>query len=233
MINLLVEFWHQFFFEPVFNLLIWIYNNWANSNFGWAVVYLTILLRFALLPLTIINARNQAQNEDLEEEIEKIEQDFKDDPVLKKQKIRELLKEKKIRPWAKAASLAVQALVLILLYEVFLQGVTGEKISRFLYPSVRFPGEINTTFLGFELSAAGNWLWATIVSLWLFIENYIDKKKSDQIEKNDVVFLIAFPGSIFVLLYWFPAVKALFIFSSILFSFVVENIVSKLFTPDD
>jgi YidC/Oxa1 family membrane protein insertase len=229
--GLIIEFWHQFFFEPLFNLLIWIYNNWANNNFGWAVVYLTLLLRFALLPLTVVNARNQAQNQGLEEEIEQIEQDFKDDPVLKKQKIRELLKEKKIRPWAKATSLAIQTLVLILLYEVFLQGVTGEKIAEFLYPSVRFPGEINNTFFGFDLSATGNWIWAGIVGAWLFVENYIDKKQSDQIEKNDVIFLIAFPGSVFVVLWWLPAVKALFIFTSILFSFIVGKLTQKIFTP--
>lgn len=231
MISFFIEIWHYVFFEPVFNLLIWIYNNWAGNNLGWAVILLTILLRFALLPLTILNARNRVQNEDLQEDIEQIKEDFKDDPVLRRQKIRELLKEKKIRPWAKAVSLGIQSLVLILLYEVFLQGINGEQITRFLYPSIRFPGEINTTFFGFDLGARYNWIWAGIVALWLFIENYIDKKKSEHIDKNDVIFLLGFPGSVFLVLWWLPAVKALFIFTSILYGFTVSSIATSLFSP--
>ena len=59
------QFWNVYLYQPLFNFLIWIYNNWTNMNFGWAVVYLTLILRFVLLPFTLINERNRVRNAEI------------------------------------------------------------------------------------------------------------------------------------------------------------------------
>ena len=61
--------WNEFLYRPLFNLLIWIYNNWTDGNFGWAVIYLTIILRTGLLPLSLVNEYNKLKNEALYKEI--------------------------------------------------------------------------------------------------------------------------------------------------------------------
>ena len=65
-------FWHNYFYQPVFNFLIWIYNNWTDMNFGWAVIYLTLILRFALLPFTLVNERNSIKNAQISSDIAKL-----------------------------------------------------------------------------------------------------------------------------------------------------------------
>ncbi|MFB6182195.1 MAG: YidC/Oxa1 family membrane protein insertase [Candidatus Magasanikbacteria bacterium] len=232
MISILIELWNQFLFEPTFNVLIWIYNNWAGSNLGWSVILLTFLLRLVLLPLTIINKRNKAKNEGLKQEIEQIKKDFKDDPVLQKQKIRETLKEKKVRPWAKVASLALQGLVLVLLYQVFLYGIKGNRITEFLYPPVAFPGAINTIFFGIDLAATGTLVLPGIVGLWLLYDVYTDTKGSNELQKKDLWYVVAFPAVTFAILWYLPAVKALFILASILFSVVASQIIEPFFVPN-
>lgn len=77
-------FWHDFLYQPVFNFLIWIYNNWTNQNLGAAIIYLTVLLRIALLPFTIVTEKAKAKNAELEAEIVKIQELYKRDPELKK-----------------------------------------------------------------------------------------------------------------------------------------------------
>ncbi|MFB6226600.1 MAG: YidC/Oxa1 family membrane protein insertase [Candidatus Paceibacteria bacterium] len=231
MTSIMIELWNQILFEPTFNVLIWIYNNWAGYSLGWSVIILTFLLRLVLLPLTIINKRNKAKNEGLEEEVEQIKKDFKDDPVLQKQRIRETLKEKKVRPWAKATSLALQGLVLILLYQVFLYGIKGDRIAEFLYPVVTFPGAINTVFLGMDLAATGTFILPGIVGLWLLFDVYTDAKQNDDLQKKDLWYVIAFPMVTFLTLWYLPAVKALFIIASILFSVIASQIIEPFFVP--
>src|SRR3989338_6909906 len=164
--------WHDFLYQPLFNLLIWIYNNYAEQNLGWAVVYLTIGLRLSLLPFTIVTERGRAKNQAVFDEVGRIEREYRKDPILQKQEIRRALKKKRIYPWAKFITLGVQALVFVLLYQVFLRGITGEKILRILYSSIDFPGKINTYFFGFDLAARHDVYWAGAVAIWLALEIY-------------------------------------------------------------
>ena len=124
--------WNDLLYQPLFNILIWLYNNTAGQNLGWAVVYLTIMLRVILLPLTIIAERNKIRDEQVGEEIKKLEKEFHNDSAQLKDEVRQVVKANKINPWAKASSLGIQLLVLVLLYQVFLQGITGEKLLRTL-----------------------------------------------------------------------------------------------------
>ncbi|HAZ28533.1 MAG TPA: hypothetical protein DCY48_02020 [Candidatus Magasanikbacteria bacterium] len=226
-------FWHTFLYQPVFNGLIWIYNNWTDQNLGWAVVYLTLVLRVALLPITLINERNKVQNEEeFLEEIKRIDKEFAKDEVLKKEEIRRILRKRRISPWAKSSVLAVQALVLVLLYQVFVRGITGEKILQILYPWIDFPGVINTNFFGFELGQSHDIIWPGIVTIWLFLEIYFDYRKQHiPLQKADLLYFIFFPSFVFVALWILPMVKSLFILTSMIFSVIIAELSRIFFRP--
>lgn len=214
-----VDLWHDFLYQPLFNGLILLYNTWADENLGWAIVYLTILLRFAILPLTIASEFTKKRNEELWEEVKRIDKEFHKDPVLKKQEIRRAIRIKKVSPWAAAVSVAIQGLVLVLLYQVFLRGVTGEKIAKILYPSIDFPGIINSFFYGFDLAQSHGILLPGLIALWLFTEIYLDyRKRRMELQKSDLFYFLLFPGAVFLFLWWLPMVKSLFILTSMLIS---------------
>ena len=229
---MLAIIWHDFLYQPLFNLLIWMYNNWTDQNLGWSIVYLTIILRVVLLPFTIVTERDKAKNAALADELIRIDKEFKNDSVLKKEEMRRIMKKRKIRPWAKAVVLGIQALVLVLLYQVFLQGITGEKMVKILYPVVDFPGQINVNFYNFDLGADKDFLAAGIVALYLFFEIYLNyKKRGVGVKKADLVYFILFPIAVFVVLYILPMVKALFIFTSLIYSAVVGGFLRVIFKP--
>lgn len=222
--------WNDILYRPLFNALIWIYNNWTNNNLGWAVVYLTICLRIILLPLTILAERAKSKNTLLEEDIQKLGKDFHHDHVLKKQEIRKLIKIRRVRPWSRVASLGIQLLVLILLYQVFWHGITGEKLLRTLYIFVDFPGFINSIFYGFDLGAKHDILWAGIVAVVLFVEIYIEFKKAKaSVHKKDLFYAILFPLASAYILWILPMVKSLFILTSIFFSIIIHQILKPFF----
>lgn len=226
--------WHDYLYQPLFNFLIWIYNNWTDMNFGLAVIYLTLILRFILLPFTLVNERNRVKNAEIAAEVAKLSKEYATDAILRKEEIRKLLRKRRVQPWARVVVIGVQLLVLILLYQVFLRGITGEKILSILYPSVDFPGVINTDFYGFDLGARYDYLWAGVVGAWLFLEIYVDlqKRKSSGFQKADLVFLLLFPAAVFLVLWYLPMVKSLFILTSMVFSAIIGQISRVLFRSD-
>lgn len=229
---MLATIWNDILYQPLFNALIFIYNNWTDHNFGWAIVYLTVLLRTLLLPLAIVHLVKSKKNLELDSEVKKIEQQYKNDPVLKKQEIRNVLKKRHVSPWAKALSLGIQGLVVVLLYQVFLHGMTGKQMLDLLYSFVAFPGTINTMFYGIDLGLTHTLFWPGLVAIILFVENYLDsKRKKVKFTKRDLNYLVLFPTSIFVVLWVLPMAKALFVFTSMVFSIIVNPILKHLFGP--
>jgi membrane protein insertase Oxa1/YidC/SpoIIIJ len=225
----MLTIWHDFLYQPVFNFLIWVYNNWTDQNLGWAVVYMTIILRLILLPFSIISEKNKNKNLEIREKAAQISKAFPNDPIMRKEEIRKVLKTRKVNPWSKAIVLGAQGLVLVLLYQVFLRGITGDKVIKILYPFIDYPGKINTTFYGFELGQTHNSLWALIVALLLFFEIYRNYRKHKVLlQKGDLAYFFLFPLFTFLLLWMLPMVKSLFILTSMIFSIIITQI-SKIF----
>lgn len=226
---MIIEFWNTFLFQPLYNVLIFIYNNWTDENFGWAIIYLTIMLRVVLLPLTIISFINKQKNEQLHEEVNEMAKQFQHDPILQKQEVRRLLRQKRVSPWAAAVSLGIQAVVVVLLYEVFLFGLEGNRIIDYLYPWVEYPGNINTEFYGEDIGATQSTFWAGLVAGWIFLESFLSIRKDDKLEKKDLTFLFLFPLAIFLILWILPMMKALFFFTAMIFSSIVGMFMRVLF----
>mgnify|MGYP001590352837 CR=1 FL=1 len=103
--------WNLYLYQPVFNLLIWIYNMMTAGNLGWAVVILTIFLRIILLPFTLITEADTIKNRELLEDVKHLHKGYASDLVIKKEEIRKTLKKRKVHPWAKAVVMGMQLLV--------------------------------------------------------------------------------------------------------------------------
>ncbi|MFA6105211.1 MAG: YidC/Oxa1 family membrane protein insertase [Patescibacteria group bacterium] len=221
MLNLI---WYNFLFQPLFNALIWIYVNVAGENLGWAVVWLTVFLRVILLPLTIIALMNTDRREKAEEEARKAMLAFKNDRIAQSEAARSIMKKYRISPWAKVLTLAIQFLVLILLYQVFLQGITGEKVIKTLYPIIDYPGKINISFYGFDIGYRHDYLWAGLATLYLIISTLIGSRHQKHWSPSDMYFIIFFPIFTFVALWYLPMVKSLFILTTMIFTDMIKAI---------
>ncbi len=226
----MTELWYLYAYQPLFNLLIYLYNNFTDQNLGWAIVQLTLMLRFALLPFTILGEYNRVKNEELAKDVEEISKVYKKDPIQRKHEIRMVMKRRKVKPWSRVFVILVQAVVLLLLYQVFNQGISGERLLQTLYINVDFPGVIVTSFFGFELGVSHNSVWAGMVALWLFLETYLEfRKRGNNLTRADLMYFLLFPTAVFVALWILPMSKSLFVFTSMVFSAIVGMLVRPLF----
>lgn len=221
--------WNDWLYAPLLNALIYLYNGIAGQNLGVAVIFLTIILRIALLPFTVASVRNEGFYEKLDEQVKKIRRAFKNDPVLQKQEIRDFLHKNRIHPWAKAVVLGVQILVLVLLYQVFLGGINFNKLIE-LYPWISRPDFVNTNFLGWEIGERYTYFWPAIVAVVLYLEIYFEQRpRHGSLMNSDLVYRYFFPLISFLALYILPIAKSIFILTSLLFSLMMGWILRKIF----
>lgn len=208
--------WDNVLYGPLLNALMWLYNTAAGENLGLAVVLLTVALRLVLLPLSVVAERDSYEFDKLTPDIERINQETLHDSVQRKERIRELLKERKLHPWAKVWGILVQGLVLVVLYRVFVDGIRLHLVD--LYSWIPRPTDVNTIFLGQDIGERSV-LWAAVVGITLFAEILIEQKRAPgQLTRNDMLYALFFPLFTFLVLWWLPAVKSLFIYTSMLFS---------------
>lgn len=228
------DFWHDYLYTPLLNVLLFLCAGSAFGNLGFAVIQLTVLLRVAILPLSIIDERNRFRYEKLNRRIESIDRDFKTDHVMRKEKVRELLKEHKVSYWAKVLGLAVQAIVLVLLYQVFVAGLRFTNAET-VYSWVSVPARIDTSFLGYDLGE-NSLLWAGMVGVLLFLQIYtVQKQREHLVTRSDVMYLFLFPIFTVIVLLLLPMMKSLFVLTSMVCSmliFVVRKMVVRLPAED-
>lgn len=216
-------FWEQFLYTPLFNLLVWLYNTYANYNMGVAVIALTVLIRIVLLPFTLLEERRKNKKTELASELKKIQSDYGNDVVKQRIAIRQFLKRKHIRPWAKALSLIFQGLILIVMYYVFIGGIDSQHNLDILYPGIARPDFINTRFLWFDIGEH-NLLMAAIVAGYVFAQTLIQQiaSKYQKMSRQEQIFTIMFPAFTFLALALLPSVKSLFILTSLVFSSIIS-----------
>ncbi len=144
-------------------LLVFLYQ--LTGSLGFSIIIFTILLRSALLPLSLKYLRTQKEIKKLQPEIKKLQKKHKDAKKRQQAQI-ELYKKYNVNPMAGCLPQIVQLVVLILLYRVFLQflgqtEVLGVVISpQFLWMDLRHP---DTTYVLPVLTAVSQLLFSVMI----------------------------------------------------------------------
>ena len=219
--EILALIWNNYLYVPLFNLLIYIYLNFANYNLGLAVIILTIFLRVLLIPFTYFVERGKVVGDDLQRQVSQIMRDYANDPVKRKHAVRDALRASHIHPWAKAVVVGAQLLVLVLLYQVFVDGISGSKF-HLLYSGIPRPDFIDTQFLWFDISQR-SYILAAVVAFYLFFEIMLSNlRRQDKATQQDQMYTIFFPAGTFLVLVLLPSVKSIFILTSLVFSTIIS-----------
>ncbi len=116
-------FWNQFFVWPIVNLLLAFYKLFealgVPGPLGFAVIALTVAIRFLLYPLMSSQMRSAKKMQNLKPHMDALVARHKDDKTKLQQAQLELYKQHGVNPAAGCLPLLVQFPVLIALYNVF------------------------------------------------------------------------------------------------------------------
>jgi len=96
------------------------YFHTISHNYGVAIILLTIAIRIILYPLTHKQTASMKALQDLQPEMKKIQEKYKDNPEKYQQEVMELYKKHKVNPMSGCLPLLVQMPFLIALYQTLI-----------------------------------------------------------------------------------------------------------------
>ena len=225
--------YHNFIYQPILNSLLWLYQV-TGQNLGLAIILLTLVVRGVLIPFTLPQLKSAKKMADLKPELDALKKKHGHDAKLFQQKQLEFYKTHNVNPAAGCLPFIAQFVVLIALYQVFMNTLGGNGM-----------GEINSLFLFWDLKSkdttfvlpvlAGLLQFVTSLAILPAVENQPEKRPGTAEQKQDVaemattmqqqmVFMMPIMTIIFSL--QFPSGLALYWVITTAFSLAQQLIVS-------
>ncbi|HEX7456713.1 MAG TPA: YidC/Oxa1 family membrane protein insertase [Candidatus Nanoarchaeia archaeon] len=218
-------FWLEVLYKPIYNLVVFTYNLTPGPSFGLAIIGLAILIRFLFLYFNLLGYKHEQQLAKVKPQIERIEQDKGLTSRQRIEKISQVTHPLGINPFLSSLPLFAQIIFLGVLYQIIQVGIYSNGFGN-LYSFVSRPVNINTQFLGFDL-AKTSILLAFLAAGFLLIERIWEYNKKKDIgssfsQKWDP---LIWPLGSFIILLMLPSAKAIFLITSVAFSFIIKSIV--------
>ncbi len=141
--------WHTVVYQPLYNLLLLLVGFLPGNSVGLSIIIVTIIVRLILFPLTGKSIKAQRAMKELEPELKKIRERYKDDKQEQAKRTMELYQEKGVTPFSGCMPLLIQIPIIIGLYTVF-KDIVGIDQSH-LYSFIPHPGELDMHFLSIDL----------------------------------------------------------------------------------
>jgi YidC/Oxa1 family membrane protein insertase len=164
------QIFHSAIYQPIYNLLIFLYNVIPGHDLGVTIILLTVLVRLALYPISQKQIESQKKLQDLQPEIKKLQDKYKGDKEKQGRALMEFYKEKKVNPASGCLPLVVQIVFFIALYRAFIAGLNFNTGCNDLYSFVGCPASINAKLFGLLDLAKPNIILAAIAAVGQFIQ---------------------------------------------------------------
>lgn len=175
--NLFISAFNTILYQPLFNVLVLLYQYLPGRDFGMAVIVLTILIKVLFYPLGNKAIRSQKVLQDAQPKIQEIQKRYKDDKEKQMKETIEFYKKEKINPFSGCLPLLIQLPILIALYQVFWKGLQPEQMN-YLYSFVANPGLIDPHFLGIINLQKPNVVLAFLAGISQFVQSKMTLPKT-------------------------------------------------------
>jgi YidC/Oxa1 family membrane protein insertase len=143
--------WHTFFFDPVYNGLIFFIDVIPGGDVGLAIIAIVIVVKTILLPLSIKAAKTQRIMKEVAPKLQALKEKFKDKREEHSKAMMEVYREAGLNPFAGFLVMLIQIPIIIALYFSVYSGggIALPSINiDLLYSFIPVPSVINMNFIG-------------------------------------------------------------------------------------
>src|SRR3989344_1936823 len=221
-------YFNQLFFNPLYNLLVWLSAVLPGNSLGLAIIILTIFVKLILLPLYHKTTTSQQKIRALEPKLKELKEKYTNNREEQARQTMALYRDHGINPLTSFWLLLIQIPIVLALFWVFQDSFLIR--SEILYSFVQPPAIVNATLFGLDLTAR-NYILAILVGLSQFIQMRLAipsipplKNPQDHSFKNDLVrsmnlqMRYIMPAFITLVSFGFPAALTLYWLTSNLFA---------------
>jgi len=168
-------FFHEVFYEPIFNALFWLIRVLPGHDLGLAIIAITVVIRLILIWPSIQQIRSSKSMQALSPKLKALQKEFANDKQELARRTMQLYRDHKVSWTSGCLPLLIQLPFLFAMYQVFIGGLQVDPATKLLtadhindlYGPLRAVADstpIGTTFLGFlNVTASKNIVLALIV----------------------------------------------------------------------
>lgn len=231
------ELWYSVVYEPLYNGLFFFISVVPGADVGLAVIALTLTVKFILFPVANKSIKTQAKVKQLEPEVQKLKEKYKDDKQLQARKVMELYSKNNASPFAGCLPILIQIPIILGLYWVFWKGLFVDP--DILYGFVPVPESLNPEFLGMIDMTGKSMLLAVLAGIAQYFQIKLsmpdipkkkegkDSMKEEFTRNMGLQMRYVFPVFVVFIAYKVSAAVALYWLVSNMFTIVQELIVRK------
>lgn len=227
-------------YQPLYNLLVLLYDLLPWGGVGLAIIFVTILVKSAVFPLTFKSMKVQKEMQEIQPKINEIKVKYKDNQEEMAKKLMAVYKDHKVNPFASCLPTILQLVIFITLYRVLSAGIQTVDAAN-LYPFVSDPGTMAHIFLGMDLTVISIPL-AILSAIMQFIQarQMISRRPPKEVRQSSAamdedvtatmnkMMLYVLPVMMFVLgVTTLPGGTSLYIFVSTLLTYILYAIFIK------
>jgi len=166
------------FYQPLLNLLVFLYNTAAFRDLGIAIILLTVVIKLVLYPLSKKAIVSQKAMQDLQPKINELKEKYKDDKQQQSVALMALYKDNKINPFSSCLPILIQLPFLIAVFRIFRDDLN--KHLELVYTFIYRPETINHIAFGFlDLSKPSVYI-AVLAGLAQFVQAKMMMAKKDK-----------------------------------------------------
>ena len=172
--------WHTFFFDPVYNSLVFFIDVVPGGDVGIAIILTVVLVKLILLPVSLKAARTQLLMNEMEPRMREIKETYKDNREEQAQRTLELFQKNKVNPFSSILLLFIQIPIVIALYFSVYKGggVALPEINvALLYSFIPTPETVSMFFLGLMNIAEKSMPLALLAGITQFIHTRLSMPK--------------------------------------------------------
>jgi len=171
--------WNSIFYQPIYNILIFIIDNITFGDVGFAIILVTIIVKLILSPLTRKSIKSQILMKKMEPELKQIKKDFPNKEEQAK-KTFELYKKYGTNPFSGCLVVLLQLPVIFALYYVFFKELSID--ASLIYSFIQVPTTIHTNFLGLIEMADKSIVLGLLAGVTQFIQGYLSMPIKSKVE---------------------------------------------------
>ncbi len=180
----MIGFFKIVLYEPLLNLLVFFYNIIPGHDLGLAIIFLTLIVKLLLFPLSRQSIKSQKSLKDLQPKIEEVKKKYAGQKEKQAKAMMNLYKENKVNPFSSCLPLLIQFPILIAVYQVFRVGMTSASLP--VYSFIHNPGTLNIMAFGILNLAKSNYVLAIITGIFQYLQMKIltDNQPAKQLVKQ-------------------------------------------------
>lgn len=212
---------NSYIYQPILEVLIFIYQNLSFQDLGLSIIILTILIRVVLLPIFYKGAKDQTIIQRIQPHIKKIQLDHKDDKEKQAKELMALYHKHRINPFSSILFLVIQLPVFFALFKIF-----SKEITTSVFQNLTFLGLMNLDEKSILLT-----IFAAVLQYFQTKMTLTLKKSSggaqEAMAANQKMMMYIGPVITLVVLFNLPAAIGLYWSVSNLFSIVQQFYINK------